>query len=192
MGAGRAGLLAAPHLGDLGLGHPHGDRYGPVRRHHGAPGAQPGHRGPPGPKSHRRALLERHREEQGAGRAAGQGQAHRDPHRQRGPQLRLRARPQGLREPEIRAALGLLEPPHPRRRGRHPHGQAVQADPASREGRRDRRQRHPAAQRADQPGQRARRHLVQPAQGRPSPRATPSGSPSCRSPRCPSSAPSST
>jgi hypothetical protein len=33
MGAGGPGLAADPDLGDLGLGDPHGDQHGPVRRH---------------------------------------------------------------------------------------------------------------------------------------------------------------
>ena len=101
----------------------------------------PGHRRPSRHQGDRRALLDPHRAEQGDGGAAEGGEADRDADRERGAQLRVRPRAQGLPEPQVRPAVGHAEPAHPRCGHRRPHRQAVAAHGEAREGRRHRRQR---------------------------------------------------
>ena len=83
----------------------------------------------------RRALLDPHRAEQGHGRPAGQGEASRDAHHERGAHLRRGPGGQGLLEPEVRPAVGHAEPAQPRRGDQHPHRQADTAAEEARQGR---------------------------------------------------------
>ena len=182
LGARRAGVAPDPGLGHLGVGHPHGDQHRPVRRHHGAAGAQPGHHRAPGdarrptscsrPTSCRTRSRRRCRPRRSRSCPPIVNEVH---------GLRLRPGAQGLREPEVRPAVGHAEPAQPRRRDRHPHRQA---DAAAEEARA--RAAQIVAQRlagAQQPHRRsepARRHAVQPAQADPVDRATAWASPSSR------------